>query len=143
MTTSSSRRFRWTALAASLASLGALPTAFASDPATTNGVVGLALIAEDAPEARDLLSDFAGAGQELYLEVTLNQTATGRLARFVLRDDTLHAGAATLRGLGLQWPGSAEASGLLALWEIPGLQVEYDAARQRISLLVPAQAPGG
>ncbi|RYZ72601.1 MAG: fimbrial biogenesis outer membrane usher protein [Lysobacteraceae bacterium] len=75
--------------------------------------------------------------QELYLEVVLNQSATGRLARFVMEEGQLRASVGTLRELGIKWPGSASAAGLVALRDIPGLQADYDAARQRISLSLP------
>ena len=70
--------------------------------------------------------------QELYLDVTLNGVALGRLARFVRQRGALFASAATLRELGLKWPGSAHASGLVALNQLPGLEVVYDAAHQRL-----------
>lgn len=85
----------------------------------------------------------SGTEQELYLEVSLNEFATGRLARFVMIDGRLHASAATLRELGLQWPGSETASGLVALDEIPGLQANYDAGNQQLALAVPLEALSG
>lgn len=75
--------------------------------------------------------------QELYLEVTVNQVPAAALSRFVLSDGRLHASAATLRDLGVRWPGGDEAQGLVALDTLPGLQFDYDSSRQRVSLLVP------
>lgn len=76
-------------------------------------------------------------GNELYLETLLNLSPTGQLARFVEIDGKFFASAATLRELGLQWPGSDGATGLLALEDIAGLQADYDASQQRMLLQVP------
>lgn len=78
-------------------------------------------------------------GQELYLDVTLNQVPTRSLLRFVLSGERLHASAATLRELGLRWPGSDAAQGLVALDTLPGLQADYDRSGQRVSLLAPVE----
>ena len=88
----------------------------------------LAQVPADLPDA---------GGQELYLEVTLNQVPIGMLFRFVLSDGRLHASAATLRELGLHWPGSDADQGLVALDTLPQLQVDYDRNQQRVSLLAP------
>lgn len=86
------------------------------------------------------LDDDADASErELYLEVVLNRVPSGQLARFVERDNGFLASAATLRGLGLRWPGSEAAAGLLPLSSIPGLQAVYDAGRQRMLLDVPVE----
>ena len=58
------------------------------------------------------LDDDADASErELYLEVVLNRVPSGQLARFVERDNGFLASAATLRGLGLRWPGTEAAAG--------------------------------
>ncbi|MDW5442468.1 fimbria/pilus outer membrane usher protein [Polaromonas sp. SM01] len=85
----------------------------------------------DVPPATELALEDAEA-QELYLDVTLNGVAMGRLARFARQRGALSASAATLRELGLKWSGSAGASGLVALNQLPGLEVLYDAAQQRL-----------
>ncbi|HET6782610.1 MAG TPA: hypothetical protein VFH12_02110, partial [Pseudoxanthomonas sp.] len=43
-------------------------------------------------------------GEELYLEVTLNQTRSSGLARFLLRDGKLLASVETLRQIGFGLP---------------------------------------
>jgi outer membrane usher protein len=82
-------------------------------------------------------------GQELYLEVEINQAATGQIARFVISDGRLFAEPATLRALGLTWPGNANAGESVALDSLPGVSATYDAAGQRLQLFVPvAMLPG-
>ncbi|AKC88391.1 hypothetical protein WQ53_12810 [Pseudoxanthomonas suwonensis] len=107
------------------------PAGFAT-PGTLN------LIATSEPDA-----DAASGLQELYLEVSLNEFATGRLARFVVIDGRLHASISTLRELGLQWPGSQDADGLVALDTIPGLQARYDAGNQQLALTAPLERLSG
>ncbi|MBB1472098.1 MULTISPECIES: fimbria/pilus outer membrane usher protein [unclassified Luteimonas] len=110
------------------------------------GAGAAAVMADEADSAQAATTP---GSQELYLDVSLNEVATGTLARFVLVHRRLHASAATLRGLGLRWTGSATAQGLVALDALPGLQVQYDEARQHLALLAPldllgaAQARGG
>lgn len=145
MTTRKSGRCRCPALAVSVcavlagtgmagASIAAPgpPAAHALGQSAATGVTGLSLVQEPRVEDAGATTD-----QELYLEVSVNRATTGRLARFVIRDGALYASAATLRELGLRWSGSADSSGLVALAELPGVQAEYDAATQRIALLVP------
>lgn len=118
-----------------LALLGQAPVAHAAgagrpgSPLDDGAGGGLSLAAADA----DVVAD----GNELYLEVVLNQAPTGRLARFVERDGRFLASAATLREVGLRWPGSDAASGLIPLEAIPALHAEYHAAGQRMLLQVP------
>lgn len=81
--------------------------------------------------------------QELYLEVLLNEFASGRVARFVMIGGRLHASAPTLRELGLQWPGSDNAIGLVALDSIAGLQTRYDAGKQQLALTAPLETLSG
>lgn len=90
----------------------------------------LALVAEAAP------SPGTADGQELYLEVTLNQTGSGGLARFLLRDGKLLASVETLRQIGFGLPGRNPEE-IVALESLPGLMVRYDAALQRVSLEAP------
>ena len=141
---SKNKACRWSLLSASLSALVAALAcpAYAqqADSAASQSLAdsgrgaistsGLSLVSAGTDEAaRD-----ASQSQELYLEVSLNQSRTGQLARFVLLDDRLYANAATLRKLGLQWPGSDTASGLIALDQVPGLKADYDAGNQRIAL---------
>lgn len=142
MTIRMTRHCRWKLLAASVAAACAHPALMAAPNPTPSPVIGYA-----APGMLDLVdggdAQDAGAGQELYLEVSLNEFATGRLARFVMIDGRLHASAETLRELDLQWPGSETASGLVALDDIPGLESHYDAGNQQLALKVPLEALSG
>lgn len=95
---------------------------------------------------QDQLLVSAGAPQaleELYLEVSVNQVPTGKLARFVVHDGRLSASAATLTELNLKWPGRETvptvSTGVIALDSLAGLRVTYDAAHQRIDLTVPIE----
>ncbi len=75
--------------------------------------------------------------EELYLQVTLNQSDTGRLSRFVRgADGRMRASTATLREIGFALPGRDPAE-MIDLGTLPGLSVRYDAALQRISLDAP------
>jgi outer membrane usher protein len=81
--------------------------------------------------------------EELYLEVSINQVPTGKLARFVINNGRLSASAATLTEFDLNWPGrdtmKDPSSGLVALDSLKGLRVTYDAPHQRIDLTVPVE----
>lgn len=100
-------------------------------------VLGLSTDAMDAPPPAP------GEGEELFLEVVLNQAPTGRIARFLRRDGHFLADAGNLRQLGLTWPGAAQAGGWVALEStVPGINVAYDAALQKLALDVPVQALG-
>lgn len=75
-------------------------------------------------------------GEDLYLEVVLNGSATGRLVHFVRRDGTLCATPADLRGLGFA-SGADEREQCLA--SIPDLRYSYDVARQQVTIDVPPE----
>lgn len=127
MRTWKSKRCRW-------------PTAV-PDPAPVLFLV-LALVAGTAgaqPQPAPSSSQTMAADLELYLDVSLNGVASGQLSRFVQQGKVLHASAATLRELGLKWPGSAAASGLVALDSLAGLRVVYDAPLQRLTLTAPLE----
>lgn len=79
-------------------------------------------------------------GEELFLEVDINQSPTGQIARFVRRGERFFADADTFHVLGLAWPGPVQAAGPMPLDAIPGITVAYDAAQQRLALTVPLQA---
>ncbi|RYF43685.1 MAG: fimbrial biogenesis outer membrane usher protein [Comamonadaceae bacterium] len=128
MPTWKSRRCRW-------------PTAV-PDPARVLALAWLLSLGMGAGGVQMATAQAVGtavaAGElELYLEVTLNGVADGRLSRFVQNDGALFASAASLRELGLKWPGSEQATGLLPLAGLPGLGVVYDGARQRLVLSAP------
>lgn len=77
---------------------------------------------------------------ELYLAVTLNGVPIEEIKPFFMQRGALFASAATLRELGLKWPGSDTASsqaGQVALASLASLQVNYDEPRQRITLTAP------
>ncbi|UNK56749.1 fimbria/pilus outer membrane usher protein [Pseudoxanthomonas daejeonensis] len=143
MTIRTTRHCRWKILAASVAAACA-PCALLAAPAPNPSPAPFF-----APGALDLIetggpdAEAAAGSQELYLEVSLNEFATGRLARFVMIDGRLHASASTLRELGLQWPGSETAGDLVALDDIPGLQARYDASNQILALSAPLEALSG
>ncbi len=144
MTILKNKACRWTLLAASTSLLPALHASAVQaqvphpESSLAIGAAGLgaslSLVSSDIPGEPAMTE-----GQELYLEVTLNQAASRQLARFILQGERFYASAATLRELGLKWPGSPDASGLVALDDLPGLQVKYDVGQQRISLLAPLE----
>ena len=107
--------------------MGAMPAFAHADDDRAAAPVDAAALEAPAP---------APGGEALYLQVTLNRTDTGRLARFFLLDGRLHADVAALRGIGFTMSGRA-ADERIALDAIPGLAVRYDAALQRISLDAP------
>lgn len=74
---------------------------------------------------------------ELYLAVTLNGVPLEEIKPFFMQGRALFASAATLRELGLKWPGSDTATIPVALSSLAGLQVNYDEPRQRITLTAP------
>lgn len=75
--------------------------------------------------------------QVLYLQAQVNQVSPGRMARFVLRQDTLHASSATLWELGLKLPADQAGARLIALPSLPGITLDYNAALQQLDLTVP------
>ncbi len=84
-------------------------------------------------------SQAAWADQTLYLEVEINRQPMEGLFPFELKSGQLWVRAATLRALRLQWPGSATqaAQTLLPLTQLPGLRIDFDALRLRLSLQAP------
>lgn len=100
-----------------------------------------AMPADDLPADLDAsAAAFSAQVQTLYLDVTLNQAAAGQLVPFEMRDGQLWADAQDLRKLGLRWPGSDQATQMLALQSIPGLKAQYDVQSQRVALEVPLEA---
>ena len=78
----------------------------------------------------------AEADLPLYLEVELNHQATGLLLPFVSRNGRLFARADTLAQLEFEVPEAAPEE-LIALDQLPGVQVRYDAALQRVAITAP------
>lgn len=136
MTTRTTRHCRWRPLVASLAA--ALTSSVLATPSPTQPVQA-ARVGQDADTPAAPAATAADA-EDLYLEVSVNEVATGQLALFRLIGGRLHADAGALRELGLKWPGSDTADGLVALDSIPGLRSEYDAANQHLALTVPLSA---
>ncbi|RYZ04202.1 MAG: fimbrial biogenesis outer membrane usher protein, partial [Comamonadaceae bacterium] len=123
MTTPSRKRWPRRSLLASLsAALGAAPAA----------AQHLRLAAAPAAVATAVPGEI-----ELFLDVTLNGVRTGKLAGFIVRDGAWWADPASLRNLGLRWPGSDTADAPVALRSLAGLTLTYDEAGQRIALLAP------
>ena len=73
-------------------------------------------------------------GSDLYLDVELNGMPSG-LMHFGWRDGELWASASALRQLGFVLP--AGSTDPVRLKSLPGLQVVYDAQRQRVTLMAP------
>lgn len=131
MTTPKSRRFR---PPLPLLSLAALTVGLAAFPSL---VQAQSLVASSqAPPAR-AVQEAGEAVQELYLSVTLNGVQAAQITRFEKSSFGLSASAATLRELGLRWPGSESATGKLPLSLLPGLVAAYDSAGQQVSITVP------
>ncbi|TFZ08773.1 fimbria/pilus outer membrane usher protein [Ramlibacter humi] len=75
--------------------------------------------------------------QQLFLAVSVNGVRKAGLHPFAQAADGLRADAVLLRQLGLRWPGSEQAEGEIALAGLPGLEVNYDSAGLRLSLVAP------
>lgn len=78
----------------------------------------------------------AEADQSLFLDVELNQQATGLLLPFVSRNGRLFAPTDTLVQLNFSLPDATPGQ-LIALDELPGVQTRYDAALQQVSITAP------
>ncbi len=76
-------------------------------------------------------------GHTAYLEVMVNGESTGSVARFADRDGTLLTPADELRDLGLRAdPALADAQGMIALDQLPGVSYRYEPSMQRVYLTV-------
>jgi len=89
---------------------------------------------EPAPPPSTVTSRVRTTGEDLYLEVVLNGSATEKLVHFVRHGDVLCATATDLRGLGFALPPD---DGEHCLPDIDGLHYTYDVARQRVDIDVP------
>lgn len=78
----------------------------------------------------------ATAALQLYLEVSLNQTAYGAPQPFELRDGHLFASVATLRQIGFVLDGHDDGESL-APDSLAGVSVRYDASLQRVAIDAP------
>lgn len=97
-------------------------------------MAGLPAVAAEIPTRAATAPD--SDGEELYLEVVLNQTRNGQLSRFIRRGERFFASADTLRQLGFNLADS-NPDAMHALDEFPGVAVAYDAGLQRISIDAP------
>lgn len=123
-------RWRWTTEAAVLAAAFS-PAVHALPPVPSTEVLA-GLTGGERPRAHTDVH----APLILYLEVELNHSRLPQLHRFELRDGRLHADPATLRALGFRAPGHAEGA-TVPIETLPGVQVQYDPARQRVAIDAP------
>ncbi|TBV75244.1 fimbria/pilus outer membrane usher protein [Pseudoxanthomonas winnipegensis] len=77
--------------------------------------------------------------QVLYLQVSLNQTDTGKIERFELRRGRLHGSVQTLRAIGFRLDGRAPED-VLALDALPEVAVRYEPEVQRLFFDAPLSA---
>ena len=90
--------------------------------------------ADPAPPPPTLTPRTRLAGEDLYLEVTLNGTRTERLMHFTRRGEALCALASDLRALGFVLPPGDDER---CLPDLPGVHYTYDVAQQRVQIDVP------
>ena len=95
-------------------------------------------IAADQP-AGGLIADSGDwtRGNSLYLEVTLNGSATGQLVHFDDRNGQLYTSAPTLRQLGFVLP--ADTADPVRLAGLNGVTIDYDVEHQRVAIQAPLQ----
>lgn len=74
------------------------------------------------------------AGEELYLDVTLNGAAKG-LVHFTARDGKLYASVATLKRIGIVVPGQLHDP--VQLDTLPGMRIDLDVPRQSVTMVAP------
>lgn len=121
-------RYRWTLLLASALLPVVSAAASASGSASAN----------TSADSRPVLGGAGvsmGVGGDLYLEVLLNGSPTGRLAHFGDRDGKMFASVATLRELGFVLSDATPDP--VALDSLTGVVSHYDAAQQQISINAP------
>lgn len=123
-------RYRWTSLLAS-----ALLSSWQAAAMAANPSVGTVADSDAALSVIDDAGISMGVGDDLYLEVLLNQQPTGQLAHFGLRNGRLLASRHTLQRLGFRLPlGGPDPQ---PLDRLPGVLVHYDAARQQVAITAP------
>ena len=74
-------------------------------------------------------------GATLYLELVVNQQATGQVVPVLVKDGSYHVAADTLRALHVRTP--ATGGQLVAVDRIDGVGVRYDSVAQRLELMLP------
>lgn len=103
--------------------VSAFSTALASD--------GLSLLSDGSSLHGDTSN-----GENLYLEVTLNGNATGKIAHFLRDGERFNVSSETLHSLGFnQFANSKE---IIDLHSLPGVQINYDAAQQQLHMMARA-----
>jgi len=133
---------------------GMAPASAALPPPTVPGGPGVQTAAaagdpelqpavRSADDASTPMPPDTGDMAELWLETVLNQHPTGRVLRYAVAGDRYSAEARDLRRIGLRWPGSDDADGMVALDSIPGLTARYDAPSQRMWLQAPLDLLAG
>jgi outer membrane usher protein len=90
-----------------------------------------------APAVIDDIGDSIdmGSGEDLYLDVVLNQQPTGRLAHFRDRDGALYASRGTLRQLGFKLADAG--ADPVRVDSLPGVKVDYQINDQRVAIDAP------
>jgi len=105
--------------------LGVIATASSVTMASDNA--GLSLISGFSSQYPE-----TSQGENLYLEVILNGNPTGKIGHFKRDGTHFSVTAKTLRTLGFQLP--ADTQGVVELSRLPGVQVNYNAALQRLDI---------
>jgi outer membrane usher protein len=94
-------------------------------------------IAADEPAGLIPDSGDWARGNSLYLEVTLNGSATGQLVHFDDRDGELYTSLPSLRQLGFVLP--ADTADPVRLIGLSGVSADYDVEHQRVAIQAPLQ----
>ena len=120
---------RWATCLASTLLLGILATT--SNTALARNSAGLSLVSDETS-----VSSEATSGENLYLEVTLNGNPTGKIGHFVRDGMNFSVSAETLRTLGFRL--LADTQGTIDLSNLPGVELDYNAAHQRLNITAQA-----
>lgn len=96
----------------------------------------IALAAGELPPPPQPGAAAALAGATLYLELVVNQQATGQVVPVLVKDGSYHVAADTLRALHVRTPASG--GQLVAVDRIAGVDVRYDSVAQRLELMLPS-----
>ena len=76
----------------------------------------------------------------LFLELVVNEVASGKVVQVMLRGGHYHVDGAVLRSLNVRTGSSVGAAGAeVAVDQIPGVQVAYDSVGQRLKIMVPPE----
>ncbi|HKM36027.1 MAG TPA: fimbria/pilus outer membrane usher protein [Thiopseudomonas sp.] len=102
-----------------------------SNTALARNSAGLSLVSDETS-----VSSEATSGENLYLEVTLNGNPTGKIGHFVRDGMNFSVSAETLRTLGFRL--LADTQGTIDLSNLPGVELDYNAAHQRLNITAQA-----